>query len=467
VLPFRLIYHDGYNLNIGDHVFPAVKYKLIRERLIADGFAVEEDFLQPEAASDADILLVHDPGYVTRLKTGTLSYAEVAKLEIPYSQKMVQAFWLAAGGTILAAERAMADGVGFNVGGGFHHAFAGHGEGFCAIHDVAVAVRSLQHRGLIRKALIVDCDVHHGNGTAAIFAGDESVLTISLHQFHNYPAQKPASSIDVHLADGVGDAEYLVKLREVLTRSIPMFQPDILFYVAGADPYFQDQLGGLSLTLTGLRERDRIVFREANELRIPVVVTLAGGYAVEVADTVTIQANTAKVALLRWLQPHLIGELVELRPLRVEDWEALYAVASDPLIWEQHPASDRYQEAVFREFFQGALDSGGAFVVLDRSSGATIGSTRYSGYQSGRNQIEIGWTFLARSYWGGRYNGEMKRLLLAHAFQFVEHVVFLVGSTNIRSQTALARIGAVQVGREEANLRGRLVEHFVYRISKS
>lgn len=294
MLPFRLIYHDGYNLNIGNHVFPAVKYKLIRERLLSEGFATEDDFLQPNPALDEDILRVHELAYVKKLKTGTLSYDEVAKLEIPYSQQMVKAFWLAAGGTLLAAERALVDGVGFNIGGGFHHAFPGHGEGFCAIHDVAVAIRSLQHRGLIQKAMIVDCDVHHGNGTAAIFAGDDSVMTVSFHQFHNYPSQKPASSLDVHLDDGVGDEEYVSKLRGVLAAVIPDFRPDMLFYIAGADPYAEDQLGGLSLTMEGLRERDRVVFEAARRLQVPVVVTLAGGYAVNVEDTVSIHCNTAK-----------------------------------------------------------------------------------------------------------------------------------------------------------------------------
>ncbi len=165
-------------------------------------------------------------------------------------------------------------------------------------------------------------------------------------------------------------------------------------------------------------------------------------------------------------QPHLIGELVELRPLRLEDWEDLFAVASDPLIWEQHPAFDRYQEPVFREFFQGAMDSGGAFVAIDRATQKVIGSSRYFGLDEERREIEIGWTFLARSHWGGKYNGEMKRLMLDHAFQFVERVIFLIGSTNIRSQKALERIGGVPVGRREATLHGKTVEHLVFQITK-
>ena len=166
------------------------------------------------------------------------------------------------------------------------------------------------------------------------------------------------------------------------------------------------------------------------------------------------------------LQPHLWGNLVELRPLQPEDWGELFAVASDPLIWEQHPASDRYREDVFREFFDGALRCGGGFVVIDKSTGKVIGSTRYYAYDPQKREVEIGWTFLDRSHWGGRFNGEMKRLMLDHAFQFVDTVIFLVGSTNVRSQKAVERIGAVKTGQREANLNGRIVEHWIYELAK-
>jgi|ERR1044071_2385414 RimJ/RimL family protein N-acetyltransferase len=166
------------------------------------------------------------------------------------------------------------------------------------------------------------------------------------------------------------------------------------------------------------------------------------------------------------LQPHLIGELLEVRPLRPEDWESLFAVASDPLIWEQHPAYDRYKEEVFREFFREVLESGGAFVVIDRKTQKTIGSSRYFGFDSEKREIEIGWTFLARSYWGGKYNGELKRLMLNHAFKFVERVVFLIGATNVRSQKALEKIGGVMTGRLETTLHGKTVENVVYQIKK-
>ncbi len=295
-LPFKLIYHDGYDLNFGPHVFPSQKYRLIRDRLLATGFASEDDLLEPDPASEAELLLVHERDWIDRLRNGTLSFFDIRRLEVPYSRQMVRAFFLAAGGTILAGECALRDGVGFNIGGGFHHAFPGHGEGFCAIHDVAVAIRTLQRRGVIRRAMVVDCDVHQGNGTAAIFARDPSVLTLSIHQYNNYPAEKPPSSIDIHLADGVGDEEYLTKLYPPYEAAVTGFRPDILFYIAGADPYYQDQLGGLSLSLEGLKERDRMVIELALSRGVGVAVTLAGGYAEKLDDTVAIHCNTAVAA---------------------------------------------------------------------------------------------------------------------------------------------------------------------------
>lgn len=296
MLPFKLVYHAGYDLNLGAHVFPSKKFRLIRERLLADGFACTDDFVEPEPATDDDLRLVHTADWVKRLRTGTLSLKELMQLEIPYSEPMREAFWLAAGGTTLAARLSLRDRIGFNVGGGFHHAYPDHGEGFCAINDVAVAIRRLQKDKLIEKAMVVDCDVHHGNGTAAIFANDPTVFTLSIHQFNNYPELKPPSNLDIHLEDGVRDEEYLDRLAQGYLPAIEKFRPDLLMYVAGADPYHQDQLGGLMLTLDGLRLRDELVLRTAVERKIPAVVTLAGGYAQKVEDTVTIQSGTAKVA---------------------------------------------------------------------------------------------------------------------------------------------------------------------------
>lgn len=296
MLPFKLVYHDGYDLNLGSHVFPSAKFRLIRDRLLATGFAGPEDFATPEPATDDDLMLVHQRGWITRLKQGTLDYMELMKLEIPYSRQMVEAFWLAAGGTILAARCALKDRIGFNIGGGFHHAFPGHGEGFCAINDVAVAIRKMQQERLIERAMVVDCDVHDGNGTAAIFANDPTVFTLSIHQVNNYPSIKPPSNIDVNLEDGVGDDEYLDRLGAACQTGIREFVPQLVLYIAGADPYREDQLGGLSLSIDGLKSRDRLVFALAHGCGAAVTVALAGGYAVRLEDTVTIHSNTAIAA---------------------------------------------------------------------------------------------------------------------------------------------------------------------------
>jgi acetoin utilization deacetylase AcuC-like enzyme len=329
MLPFKLVYSDAYYLPIGQHVFPAEKYRRTHDRLLGEDIADAQDFLEPQPATDQDILLVHKPEYVHKLKTGTLSPREEMEMEIPYSRDLVQAFWLAAGGSILAASHALTDGVSVNIGGGFHHAFPDHGEGFCMIHDVAVAIRRLQRDDKIRTAMTVDCDVHHGNGTAAIFAGTRTgseplpsagpatlssstrssvlpgkmrgahagdVFTISLHQHNNYPQLKPASSIDVDLPDGTGDGDYLAWLDNALSSGLRQFEPDLLCYVAGADPYREDQLGGLSLTIEGLKKRDELVFRVARARDIPVMVSFAGGYARNVEDTVTVHCNTVIAA---------------------------------------------------------------------------------------------------------------------------------------------------------------------------
>jgi len=296
VLPFPLVYHDGYDLNFGKHVFPTQKYRLIRHRLLDQFIAGPEDFLTPAPASSEQLRLVHTEEWVRKLETGTLTYHDLLKLEIPYSRKMVDAFYLAAGGTLLAARKALDAGIGFNIGGGFHHAFSGHGEGFCAVHDVAVAVRVLQREGAAAKALIVDLDVHHGNGTAAIFAADATVFTLSLHQQNNYPAEKPPSTLDIHLPDGIADRDYLDHLRAALEPAIAGYRPNIVFFIAGSDPYHDDQLGGLGLTKEGMLLRDRIVFDLALRHRAPVCVTLAGGYARKVEDTVELHTNTILAA---------------------------------------------------------------------------------------------------------------------------------------------------------------------------
>ena len=326
MLPFKLVYSDAYYLPIGDHVFPAEKYRLVADCLRQQGLASEGDFLVPQPAEDRDVLLAHGDYYVHKLRTGTLSAKEELQMEIPFSDELVDAFWLSAGGSMLAARRCLDERVCVNLSGGFHHAFPDHGEGFCMINDVAVAIRVLQREKLIRRAMVVDLDVHQGNGTAVIFGrrihsanqpalaepkvtrneyawmretpidDKTEVFTISLHQENNYPAWKPPSCIDVNFVDGVPDQAYLEWLRIALDTALPRFEPELIAYVAGADPYREDQLGGLNLTIEGLRQRDEIVFRFARERRIPVFVTLAGGYARKVEDTVTIHCNMVKAA---------------------------------------------------------------------------------------------------------------------------------------------------------------------------
>jgi len=292
VLPFKLIYDDRYDLRLGPHVFPSQKYRLVHQQLLKDGLAQPEDFLSPEPASDEDILRVHSREYVYKLKSGTLSHTEIMRLEIPYSKELMEACWLAAGGSILAGRRALVDKWAANVGGGFHHAYPDHGEGFCVIHDVAVAIRRLQFDGAIQRAMVVDTDVHQGNGTAAIFGGDDEVFTLSIHQVNNYPYPKPPSTVDIDLPDGIGDDDYLAILEKHLHLAFDGFSPQLLFYVAGADPYCEDQLGGLALTMDGLMRRDALVFDYAWRNQVPVAITLAGGYARQVVDTVGIHVNT-------------------------------------------------------------------------------------------------------------------------------------------------------------------------------
>jgi acetoin utilization deacetylase AcuC-like enzyme len=296
VLPFKLIYDDGYDLHLGAHVFPSQKYRLVRDKLLREGIADASDFLAPAPATDTDILRVHSAEYVRKLKTGSLSYAEVTRLEIPYSQELIEACWLAAGGSIRAGQRAIEDGFAANIGGGFHHAYPDHGEGFCVIHDVAVAIQKLRYDRAIVRALVVDTDVHQGNGTAAIFSGDGDVFTLSIHQENNYPFVKPPSTVDISLRDGVGDDEYLAILEKHLNQAFTDFGPRILFYVAGADPYREDQLGGLALTMRGLAQRDALVMDYARRNHCPVAITLAGGYARRVEDTVAIHVGTILAA---------------------------------------------------------------------------------------------------------------------------------------------------------------------------
>lgn len=324
MLRFKLIYSDDYYLPIGDHVFPGQKYRLVYQQLLGKRIAEPVDFVEPQPATDDDVLLVHTREYVEKLRTGMLTTQEELMMEVPYSPQLVNAFWLSAGGSIKAVELALRDGIAVNIGGGYHHAFPDHGEGFCLIHDVAIAIRRHMKDDRIARAMVLDCDVHQGNGTAAIFGAPQTqpqplpswsapmfapphpvnvkesnagdVFTISLHQENNYPAWKPASSIDVNLPDRTMDAEYLAWLDNALSSGLRQFEPDLLCYLAGADPYKEDQLGGLSLTIDGLKQRDELVFQICKSRNIPVMVTYAGGYARRLEDTINIHCNTVQAA---------------------------------------------------------------------------------------------------------------------------------------------------------------------------
>ncbi|MHB8733832.1 MAG: histone deacetylase family protein [Terriglobales bacterium] len=297
-LPFAtrpaLIYSPGYHLQLGTHVFRGEKYAATFARLQLEGWTDELDVIAPPAAERTDLELVHEPGYLDRLLEFRLTVAEQQRLEIPWTPAVAAASLLAVGGSITAGQEALRRGFAVNLGGGFHHAFPGHGEGFCALHDVAIAIHRLQQEHHAMHTLVVDCDVHQGNGTAVVFAGDPTVFTLSLHQANNYPAIKPPSCLDIELADGIGDDSYLEQMEAALGLALQRFTPDMLWYIAGADPYRDDQLGGLALSMEGLRERDRRVFALARQRHLPIATALAGGYARRLEDTVNIHAQTVR-----------------------------------------------------------------------------------------------------------------------------------------------------------------------------
>ena len=298
-----IVHHPSYEVDIGPHVFPTRKYELVRQRLLTEGTIVSDDITKPTMVTDEDMGLVHTHEFVEKIKTDTLSPHERRVLEVPLSAELREAMWLCAGGTLLTAARALERAVSVHLGGGFHHAFPDHGEGFCLINDVAVAIHILRRDKMIERALVIDLDVHHGNGTAAIFAEVPEVFTFSMHQQHNYPGSKPPSDQDIGLEDGTDDDAYIGLLDENLPKILRTHAPEIVFYLAGADPYREDQLGGLSLTIDGLRKRDEIVYARVRAASVPLAVTLAGGYAVNPDDTVEIHSNTVRAAKDVYLRP--------------------------------------------------------------------------------------------------------------------------------------------------------------------
>jgi acetoin utilization deacetylase AcuC-like enzyme len=294
--PFRFVYSDSYwMVNLRNHVFPIKKYRLIYEQLLKWG-AKKEDFLPPHPASDESLLRIHTEKYVQKIRSGKLTHSELATLEIPFIPEGIDFALLNVGGTIKAAELALDEGLSFHLGGGFHHAFSDHGEGFCVFNDVAVAIEEMRKEKSVNKAIVVDCDVHQGNGTAAIFAQKDYAFTFSIHQMDLYPAEKPSSSLDVGLWSGDGDEKYLAALNQHFPRIFEEFKPDLVYFLAGADPYERDQLANLKLTKDGLMERDRIIIESARKLDLPLTVVLAGGYAYDIFDTVSIHVNTIKIA---------------------------------------------------------------------------------------------------------------------------------------------------------------------------
>ncbi len=294
MLSYQIYYSPDYYADIGEnHVFPIKKFEIIRDKLLADGTLQPSEIVAPEASKLEDVLLVHTEDYVTRLRNGTLTAKEVRKLGLPWSEALVRRSFLATAGTINAAKNALETGISSNLAGGTHHSFPDRGEGFCVLNDVAIAIRILQREKLVKRFLIVDCDVHQGNGTAFIFKEDETVFTFSMHGAKNYPLFKEHSTLDIELPDKTGDVEYLETLNEALPR-IFLHDPDIVFYLGGADPFEKDKLGRLGLTIGGLRKRDEAVLAYTKERGVPIVTTLSGGYAADINDTAEIHANTIR-----------------------------------------------------------------------------------------------------------------------------------------------------------------------------
>lgn len=291
---YRLYYSPYYYADIGEgHVFPIRKFELVRDQLLAEGTLVSDEIVEPEPAAIEDLLLVHTRDYLDRLIDGALTAKEIRKLGLPWSRSLVRRTLHAVSGTVLASRTAIETGIASNLAGGTHHAFPDRGEGFCVLNDVAVAIRVLQRERVRRRFLIIDCDVHQGNGTAHIFANDTDVFTFSLHGAKNYPLFKENSDLDIELPDATGDEEYLATLSEALDR-LHLQQPDLIFYLGGADPFESDKLGRLALTKDGLYRRDRLVLEFALNLGVPIVTTMSGGYAADINDTVDIHANTIR-----------------------------------------------------------------------------------------------------------------------------------------------------------------------------
>lgn len=297
----QLFYTDVFVLPLPPgHRFPMEKYARLRQTLLDCGDFSAADFQLPHAASDEELGRAHDAGYIRRISTGDIDEKMQKAIGFPWSAAMVERSRRSAGATIDACRAACSDGIAANLAGGTHHAFFDRGEGFCVFNDAAVAARAMQAEGRAGRILIVDCDVHQGNGTAAILAGDDSAFTFSIHGARNYPFTKESSDLDIELPDRCGDDAYLLHLDHGLDTAFDLSRPELVIYLAGADPYADDRLGRLALSMAGLNERDRRVFARCRDANVPVAVTMAGGYARRIDDTVAIHAATIRLARRMW-----------------------------------------------------------------------------------------------------------------------------------------------------------------------
>jgi len=294
----KAYYADHFVLPLPDnHRFPMSKYARLRQRILAEGVLSDEDLFSPPAATDAEILLAHDADYLDRVQSGRLTIEEIRRIGFPWTPEMVERSRRSSGATICAARTALSEGVSANLAGGTHHAGIAHGEGYCVFNDSPIAARVMQQEGRVQRVLVVDCDVHQGNGTAEITRGDDTIFAFSIHGERNYPFRKIAGDLDIGLPDGTDDTAYLDTLEIALERAFYLAQPDLVLYVSGADPFYGDKLGKLSLTKAGLAARDDMVFGACFAERVPVAVSMAGGYASLVEDIVDIHLETIRIAV--------------------------------------------------------------------------------------------------------------------------------------------------------------------------
>jgi acetoin utilization deacetylase AcuC-like enzyme len=290
-------YSDHYVIDLpANHRFPIQKYRRIRERLLAEGTLRADELLEPTLADPRDICRVHTKDYWEQLSRGALPAAAIRRLGLPWSESLVRRSRASVQGTLSAARIAIREAVAVNLAGGTHHAFPDRGEGYCVLNDIAIAIRTLQHDAWVQRMAIVDCDVHQGNGTAAIFANEPDVFTFSIHGDHNYPFRKVPGTLDIALPDGTGDDDYLRVLKPAVSRLLAEFRPGLVFYLAGADPHEGDRLGRLRLTHRGLRRRDELVLRACRDAAVPVAITLGGGYGQDLDDTAEAHCNTIRAA---------------------------------------------------------------------------------------------------------------------------------------------------------------------------